>query len=63
MLYKEESTEGKENSREVTGEKCKTGQKRTVLEFVGEPFTSFPLISIKAKGRKDSTGRIHKCVQ
>ena len=36
MLYKGESTDVKENSREVTGEKCKTGQKRTVLEFVGQ---------------------------
>ena len=32
------STEVKENGLEFAGEKCKTGQKRGVLEFIGELF-------------------------
>ena len=47
------STEVKENGLEFAGEKCSTGQKRGVLEFIGELFInhSFPLITIKSKGR------------
>ena len=44
------STEVKENGIEFAGEKCKTGQKRGFLEFIGELFInhSFLLITIKA---------------
>ena len=47
------STEVKENGIEFAGERCKTGQKRGFLEFIGEPFInhSFLLITIKARGR------------
>ena len=50
------STEVKENGLEFAGEKCRTGQKRGVLEFIGELFInhSFPLIT---EGK--SKGRIH----
>ena len=41
------STEVTENGLELAGEKCKTGQKRGILEFVGELFFnhSFQLIT------------------
>ena len=47
------STEVKENGLEFAGEKCKTGQKRGILEFIGELFFnhSFPVITIAAKRR------------
>ena len=47
------STEVTENGLEFAGEKCETGQKRGILEFIGELFFnhSFPLITITAKGR------------
>ena len=35
------STEVKENGLEFAGEKCMTGQKRGVLEFIGELFINY----------------------
>ena len=49
----------KENRLEVTDGKCKTAQKRRVLEIVGELFISFSLTTKKAqiasKGRIQHT--------
>ena len=56
------SSEVKENGIEFAGEKCKAGQKRGFLEFIGELFInySFPLRTIKAKRRIQNLSFIYK---
>ena len=53
------STEVKENGLEFAGEKCKTGQNRGVLEFIGELFInhSFPSITTTAIIREGFNGQ------